>query len=317
MRRAALPLLLLRIFLATWLAPIRLASAWVSRNGRRSTSALRSSTPAAADDDAWLEAIVSARNSLERKAQSLQRESDKAQKAEELRQLADLWTSNLYLFQNGARSASAWDLEGQPVQLTLEEEYSSASDYVASLYEQARKRSRAVSITEERLEETQRALERLEELRGDWEAVVIDNPSACRIVQDQLLQSASLTGFQAPQETPEVSNKPKFQPQQPKVGSPASNVRKLTTPGGCVVLVGRNRRGNEYLTFQVARGNDVWMQYVLLRPYFYPLNHSLTHDSPQLSRMPWSSRGSPTTAREPSRNGRVHSVRGEPRCFLQ
>jgi hypothetical protein len=36
-------------------------------------------------------------------------------------------------------------------------------------------------------------------------------------------------------------------------------VRKLTSPAGCTVWVGRNRRGNEYLSFQVARGSDVWM----------------------------------------------------------
>jgi predicted ribosome quality control (RQC) complex YloA/Tae2 family protein len=34
----------------------------------------------------------------------------------------------------------------------------------------------------------------------------------------------------------------------------------LTSPAGCTIVVGRNRRGNEYLTFNMARGNDIWLQ---------------------------------------------------------
>jgi predicted ribosome quality control (RQC) complex YloA/Tae2 family protein len=47
---------------------------------------------------------------------------------------------------------------------------------------------------------------------------------------------------------------------KPALGTPASNIRKFTSPSGCTVLVGRNRRGNDYLTFSIAKGNDIWMQ---------------------------------------------------------
>uniref|UniRef100_A0A7S1YNJ4 NFACT RNA-binding domain-containing protein n=1 Tax=Grammatophora oceanica TaxID=210454 RepID=A0A7S1YNJ4_9STRA len=36
-------------------------------------------------------------------------------------------------------------------------------------------------------------------------------------------------------------------------------VRKLLSPAGSTVYVGRNQRGNEHLSMQFARGNDVWM----------------------------------------------------------
>jgi hypothetical protein len=84
------------------------------------------------------------------------------------------------------------------------------------------------------------------------------------LVQDRLIRSSRLTGLKIPDRsgdsgTEQSKSKEKRTNAQPEIGTPASNIRKLTSPGGCTVLVGRNRRGNEYLSLSVARQNDVWM----------------------------------------------------------
>jgi hypothetical protein len=66
---------------------------------------------------------------------------------------------------------------------------------------------------------------------------------------------------QAPSD-PSIDFKPsnkKRPAKTPKVGTPASNLRKRQSPGGCTVMVGRNRRGNEHLSLTIGRGNGIWM----------------------------------------------------------
>lgn len=107
--------------------------------------------------------------------------------------------------------------------------------------------------------------------------VVIVDEGRLVLVKDRLTRTSQITKIQIPQNgttgrdgttsnrrrssssSNNSSNNNSRRDRKPEVGTPASNIRKLLSPGGCVVLVGRNRRGNENLSLNIARGNDIWM----------------------------------------------------------
>jgi predicted ribosome quality control (RQC) complex YloA/Tae2 family protein len=211
----------------------------------------------------WTGALQKAMNNLEKKQKSLQSELEKAQSVEETMARAQLLVSNLYLFPTpNVREATVqdWENDGKEVVLKVDPQYESANAEAEALFDRARKLKRGSKVVKELLTETDQAFEMLQDAQLDltsaYDADTSDiDEGRLRLVQDRLLRSAKQTKFQLPSE----SNKSSRNKQQRPPASPYSNIRKLKSPGGCTVLVGRNRRGNEYLSFQVARGNDIWM----------------------------------------------------------
>jgi predicted ribosome quality control (RQC) complex YloA/Tae2 family protein len=235
----------------------------------------------------WTEAVEKAVKSLGKKRKSLQSELTKAEGAETTAARAQLLVSNLYLFQDtGVTTAtvSDWENDGKEVELTLDStgKYYSASDEADALFSLVRKLKRGSKIVAELLEETDATWEILSEAKLDLQSAArggddldtddIDE-GRLAIVKERLIRSSRTTKFQAPIADDNIGgknnsngskrgggqNSKNRREKKPELGTPASNVRKLMSPGGCVVLVGRNRRGNEHLSMTVARGNDIWM----------------------------------------------------------
>eukprot|EP00529_Nitzschia_sp_RCC80_P025441 CAMPEP_0113489154 /NCGR_PEP_ID=MMETSP0014_2-20120614/26384_1 /TAXON_ID=2857 /ORGANISM="Nitzschia sp." /LENGTH=526 /DNA_ID=CAMNT_0000382885 /DNA_START=247 /DNA_END=1823 /DNA_ORIENTATION=+ /assembly_acc=CAM_ASM_000159 len=247
----------------------------------------------------WMSAVDGALKILKKKQTSLESEWSKAQDVETTVKRAQLLVSNLYLFTPGVTTATVvdWEAEsegdeddddssgggGVEVTLTLNtKKYDSASAEADALFAQARKLKRGSQVISQLLEETNTAKEILGSAQLDLQSVVDTTSSSFDegrfgLVKDRLIRTASTTNFQIPSETSSDSSSSKQQrrssssgrggqqqqqqrrERKPEIGTPASNVRKLTSPGGCTVLVGRNRRGNEHLSLSIARGNDVWM----------------------------------------------------------
>jgi len=229
---------------------------------------------------AWAQAIQAASNKLRKKEKSLAIESQKAQTVESTVVRAQLLVSNLYLFPKGTTSAMVpdWDRGGEEIRVTLDPQYDSASAEADALFAQARKVKRGSKILEPMIAETASAIQFLEDTSLDLESartneIDIDE-GRLNLVKDRLIRSVRQTGLQIPDlQTGRMGGSQHGQQQrsksktsrrsngnaQPELGSPASNVRKLTSPSGCTVWVGRNRRGNEYLSLTLARQNDVWM----------------------------------------------------------
>mmetsp|Transcript_27649 Transcript_27649/g.57866 ORF Transcript_27649/g.57866 Transcript_27649/m.57866 type:complete len:353 (-) Transcript_27649:688-1746(-) len=225
----------------------------------------------------WLKAVTKTREALQKKSKSLSNELKKAESLEETTRRAQLLTSNMYLFTPGLRTATVndWENDGAEVELTLDDDYHTASEEADALFQQARKVKRGSKVVNDLLQQTAEGLNTLDELTSDLEACLSPDGDSVEenmflLAQDRLIRSSRQTGFSQPRDeaTDQSTNKQRQSQQNsgrkkpPALGTPASNVRKLTSPGGCVVLVGRNRRGNEHLTFNVARGDDIWMQYV-------------------------------------------------------
>mmetsp|Transcript_13664 Transcript_13664/g.31873 ORF Transcript_13664/g.31873 Transcript_13664/m.31873 type:complete len:564 (+) Transcript_13664:162-1853(+) len=224
----------------------------------------------------WSKAVKAALKTLGKKRNSLQSELTKAESVESTAARAQLLVSNLYLFQDGVKTAivNDWENDGKEVELTLDStgKYDSASAEADALFSIVRKLKRGSKIIVDLLQETDEAWEILSEAEMDLKSAFGEDEEVdegrLAIVKDRLIRTSRTTNFQVP--TPDdnnakakskrggQSNKSRRE-KKPELGTPASNVRKLISPGGCTVLVGRNRRGNEYLSMTVARGNDIWM----------------------------------------------------------
>ncbi|CAB9519145.1 Domain of unknown function (DUF814) [Seminavis robusta] len=238
----------------------------------------------------WMKAISKAQTGLSKKQTSLEHERSKAQALEDTVSRAQLIVNNLYLFNNNNNNNNNnkddnvyyvvdWEKDGIEVELKLDPQYESASAEADALFAQARKLKRGSKVVEELLEQVKQALQLLMDCQADLESAKQPQQAMdegrVRLVQDRLRRTSSTTQFQEPQtQSRDVTtnnsrnnnqnsnsrhNNNNKKNKKPALGTPASHVRKLLTPNGATVLVGRNRRGNEYLTFTQARGNDIWM----------------------------------------------------------
>ncbi|KAI2492921.1 Fibronectin-binding protein A N-terminus (FbpA) [Fragilaria crotonensis] len=212
-------------------------------------------------------ALEKALNGLQRKQISLNSELKRAEDVEETVTRAQLIVSNLYLFTNPSIKTVTiqdWNNDGKEVELTLDSHYDSALAEADSLFAQARKLKRGSQVINSLLEETNGLLQLLRDadidLKGCCNGDIVDE-AKFQIVKSRLERSSGKTKFTIPSvvSTPAKDGKKSIARKQQRRSVVESSVRRLKSPGGCVVLVGRNRRGNEYLSFQVARGNDIWM----------------------------------------------------------
>ena len=225
----------------------------------------------------WSDALLKAQKALQKKQTSLQNELQKVQQVESTVARAQLLTTYLYKFNTPEVKSCVvqdWENDGRETELTLDPAYESASAEADALFQQARKLKRGSAVVKTLQQETTQAVEMLKELQTDLDSVLdskhdngIDE-DRLRLVQDRLLRTSRVTNFQPPtarsQHDPSAAlSKQKKQQQKhgkkPSIGSPESNIRKLQSPAGCTILVGRNRRGNEYLSTVVARDKDIWM----------------------------------------------------------
>ncbi|OEU22235.1 DUF814-domain-containing protein [Fragilariopsis cylindrus CCMP1102] len=181
------------------------------------------------------------------------------------------------MFQGGVKSATVidWENDDKEVELILDtEKYSSASDEANALFSLVRKLKRGSKIVATLLKDTAAAWEILNEVESDLRSAMDErgedvDEGRLALVKERLISTLKTTRFKIPvadriNKSSKATNSSSSQnknrrEKKPHLGTPASNVRKLISPGGCIVLVGRNRRGNEHLSLSVARGNDIWM----------------------------------------------------------
>lgn len=225
------------------------------------------------EHETWSKAVGSAIKALGKKRTSLQSELRKAEAVESTVARAQLLVSNLYLFTEGVKTATVndWENDGKEVELTLDPNYDSASAEADALFALVRKLKRGSQIIADLLKETDAAWDILSEAELDLQSARSEDSEnvdegRLEIVKERLIRTSRTTKFQAPsaddgnqKSKSKGGNQTGKYKRKPEMGTPASNVRKLMSPGGCIVLVGRNRRGNEYLSMSVARGNDIWM----------------------------------------------------------
>ena len=219
-------------------------------------------------------ALKKALQRKQRQLTSLEAEWKKAQEAETLQHRADLILANLHvLTKPGVTRATLqdWsvDSDGQvgnffEIELELDPQYDSPQDEAEAIYAQVRKRKRGTVVVRGLLDQAEKSLisikkylEELQELNSNL------NMGRLEYLRDNIQREAkqldiSFQDFEYSQPKQSPNNNSKSHTKN----TPKSQhtCRRLTTPdGNHIVLVGRNRHDNEYLSFHAARGNDVWM----------------------------------------------------------
>jgi hypothetical protein len=217
-----------------------------------------------------------------RRHRSLTLEYEKVQQADQLHHRADLLIANLYQFKaNGVQSIKVQDWDNEEVTLSINtSSYNSAQEEAQDLYQIARKMKRGSMIVQQLIRESAQKQNELETLLNGLECLHKDFlfGEAKEAAQDQAIVMQQLkkvkeriTFFSKKYDLKimpffQVSNKQQSEGISWNVRNNSSNkqqqqhaCRKFRSPCGLVVLVGRNKRENEYISFHAARGKDVWL----------------------------------------------------------
>ena len=185
---------------------------------------------------------------LRTKAQGFHDRLGQSDQADESKRQADLLMAHLHLWQPGMKSIELDDFEtGEPVTIPLDPEKNAVLNAQA-LYKKHQKLKRTRAAIEPLLAEVQSEIDYLE----DVEAAIAqfetyetpDDLDAIAEIRDELIQQGYL----------EDSEYRKASTQENSETQPY----RYTTPNGFELLVGRNNRQNDQLTFRTATEYDLW-----------------------------------------------------------
>ena len=211
--------------------------------------------------------LQKSKDATTKKRNSLQKEFEKAKNLENTMKRANLIISNLYQLPQGTERALVqdWDQDGMEIELIFNtDEYSSPQEEADALFATARKMKRGSKIVEDLLSKTEESLVILDDASIDLDAVMEDeskiDEGRLYIILERLERSSSSTGFVMKDDVVKTSkgsnnNRGRAKPAPARY---QPSFRRFLSPNGCIVLVGKNRRDNEAICFQVARADDIW-----------------------------------------------------------
>jgi predicted ribosome quality control (RQC) complex YloA/Tae2 family protein len=202
------------------------------------TAALTSVDPYTAAKRPVQEAIDRARARLERRRHALERSQNEANKADQWRQWGEWILTYAHTIVPGQTELLADIGTGEPLRIPLDPERR-AVDNAQAYFARYRKAQRAAEGGPRRLEEVDLALRDLEQLESDLEL------AASRPEVDEVRATLVETGYWKAKKA-----------RAPKAAR--SGPLSLVSPDGFAILVGRNSRQNDEVTFRRAQGDDWW-----------------------------------------------------------
>lgn len=180
------------------------------------------------------------------KGQSFQDRLQQSDDAEAYRQKGDLLMAYLHEWQPGMQSIDLADFEtGETVKIPLEPEKNAVQN-AQRLYKQHQKLKRARKAVEPLLAEVQGEIDYLEQV--DLAISQIDSYqdegdlSALEEIRDELMQQGYL---------PDPDRRSQNQ-------TPVTDFYRYLSPSGFEILIGRNNRQNDRLSFRLAGDYDLW-----------------------------------------------------------
>ncbi|MBN8561205.1 MAG: NFACT family protein [Leptolyngbya sp. UWPOB_LEPTO1] len=182
------------------------------------------------------------------KAEGFESRLDRSDRADQAKQQADLLMAHLHMWEPGMQSIELCDFEtGEPVTIPLDPEKNAVLN-AQSLYKQHQKLKRTRAAIEPLLKAVQDEMFYLEEIEtaiaqfDRYETP--DDLKALEEIRDELVQEGYLEGSEYRKATTQQDSE--TQPYRYK------------TPGGFELLIGRNNRQNDQLTFRTATEYDLW-----------------------------------------------------------
>ncbi len=202
---------------------------------------------------------------LRLKARTFTERLQQSNRADEYRQQADLLMAHLQAWEPGMKVITLSDFDtGNPVIINLEPEKNAVQN-AQGLYKRHQKLKRARSAVEPLLTEVKAEMEYLEQveaaitLLSSANAQISEDLEALKEIREELIQQRYLA-------EPESGHRS-------STGVPSTNFHCYRTPSGFELLIGRNNRQNDQLTFKLAGDYDLWFHaqeipgsHVLMRP---------------------------------------------------
>jgi len=202
------------------------------------TQAAASADPYAAAKQPLQEAIARARSRLERRQQALQRAAEQANEAEKWRQWGEWLLAYAHAIAPRQTELVVETGEGETLTIPLDPD-KSAVENAQACFARYRKAQRAAAGGPARLEEVALALADLEQLETDLQ-LAASRPDI-EEVRAALVEAGHMRSSKG--------RRAKRPPSQPL---------SLTSADGLPILVGRNSRQNDEVTFRRAGSDDWW-----------------------------------------------------------
>ncbi|QFS45749.1 Rqc2 family fibronectin-binding protein [Nostoc sphaeroides] len=185
---------------------------------------------------------------LRNKAQTFKTRLQQSDQANDYRQKADLLMAHLQNWEPGMKEIILADFDTNlPVAIALLPDKNAVQN-AQSLYKQHQKLKRARAAVEPLLLEVQTEIEYLEQVEAAIGQIdtyqTAEDLRALEEIREELIGQKYL-------EDPEYRSRSANEP-------PSTNFHRYLTPNGFEVLIGRNNRQNDQLTFRVAGDYDIW-----------------------------------------------------------
>jgi len=200
-----------------------------------------------------------------KKESSLLIELQKAQKREQYLHRGNLITANLYQIKPETESliVTDWNEDGTSMEIELKldtDAYSSAVEEANDLFSRAKKLKRGSIIVQDLLFSNEKIMEQLNFLRSQ----INDGFSELDVLlflKEEMKKSPHIDSstIEMPSALVKKSGKISNVKQMKASRHYTPTFRELKSPGGVKILVGRNKRDNEMLSFKIAKGDDIWM----------------------------------------------------------
>jgi len=183
---------------------------------------------------------------LRQKASTFEERLQQSDQADEHRQKADLLMAHLQSWEPGMKSITLLDFEtSKPLTIPLNPEKNAVQNAQA-LYKRHQKLKRARNAVEPLLKEVQEEIQYLEQVEASLRMLDTYNApedlQTLQEIREELIQQRYL-------DAPEQRNR-----DVPDVSEPY----RYRTPSGFELLIGRNNRQNDHLTFRTAGDYDLW-----------------------------------------------------------
>jgi predicted ribosome quality control (RQC) complex YloA/Tae2 family protein len=184
---------------------------------------------------------------LRSKANTFKEKLQQSDRADSYRANADLLMAYLHLWEPGMKEMTLTDFEtGEPVTIPLEPDKNAVVN-AQILYKQHQKLKRAKLVVEPLLADVNEEIDYLEQV----EAAILqietyqtsDDLQTLEEIRDELVSQKYL-------EDPDHRSRNNVEP--------STNFRRSRSPNGFEILIGRNNRQNDQLTFRVANDYDLW-----------------------------------------------------------
>lgn len=185
---------------------------------------------------------------LRLKARTFEERLQQSDQADEYRQQADLLMAHLQEWEPGMKAITLPDFDtGNPVPINLEPEKNAVQN-AQNLYKRHQKLKRARSAVEPLLAEVKAEIEYLEQVEAAIAQTdkyqTSEDLEALKEIREELIQQRYL-------EDPEYRSRTSAE-------ASSTNFHRYRTPSNFELLIGRNNRQNDQLTFRLAGDYDLW-----------------------------------------------------------